>query len=151
MTASDHEYWMQIALEEARIAAAEDEIPVGAILVKGDQIIRRDHNRTRQLRNPLAHAEKLIVDKILASGIRVLEDHRLYVTLEPCLMCAGMLILARLDVLIIGASDPKAGAVGSVYNVLLDKSFNHHPTIVRGVLKESCSAILTSFFHAKRT
>jgi len=146
----DHVLWMQLALEEARLAADEDEIPVGAVLVKGDEIVLRDHNRTRQLRNPLAHAEKLIVDKILASGIRFLQDYRLYVTLEPCLMCAGMLILARLDTLVFGASDPKAGAVGSVYNVLRDKSFNHHPQIIRGMLREPCSDILITFFKSKR-
>ncbi len=151
MTLTNHEYWMNIALEEARLAAEEDEIPVGAVLVKGDEIILRNHNRTRQLSNPLAHAEKLIVDKILASETKFLQDHRLYVTLEPCLMCAGMLILARLNTLVFGASDPKAGAVGSVYNVLRDKCFNHHPTIVRGLLKEPCSVILTSFFQNKRT
>ncbi len=151
MTTVDHEYWMYIALEEARIAADEDEIPVGAVLVKGNEMILRDHNRTRQMNNPLAHAEKLIVDKILASGIKFLQDHRLYVTLEPCLMCAGMLILARLNTLVFGASDPKAGAVGSIYNVLRDKCFNHHPTIVSGLLKEPCSIIMTSFFQSKRT
>ena len=145
-----HEYWMQMALEEARLAADEDEVPVGAVLVKGVEIILREHNRTRQLRNPLAHAEKLIIDKILASGIGFLQDYRLYVMLEPCLMCAGTLILARLDTLVFGAADPKAGAVGSVYNVLLDKSFNHHPQIISGVLKEPCSNTLTTFFQCKR-
>lgn len=141
---------MSIALEEARLAALEDEIPVGAVLVREGELVLRDHNRTRQLANPLAHAEKLLVDKILLSKIKYLQDYSLYVTLEPCLMCAGALIWSRIGRLVIGARDPKAGAVGSIYNVLTDKSFNHHPEIVRGVLEADSSAILKGFFARKR-
>ncbi len=141
---------MSIALEEARLAALEDEIPVGAVLVREGELVLRDHNRTRQLANPLAHAEKLLVDKILLSKIKYLQDYSLYVTLEPCLMCAGALIWSRIGRLVIGARDPKAGAVGSIYNVLTDKSFNHHPEIVRGVLEAESSAILKGFFARKR-
>ena len=141
---------MQKALEQARIAFAEDEIPVGAVLVKGDELILRDHNRTRQLANPLAHAENLIIDKILMSKIKYLYDYSLYVTLEPCLMCAGMMIWSRLGCLVYGATDAKAGAVGSVYNVLKDKSFNHNPQVVKGVLEQECSDLLKTFFRAKR-
>ena len=147
---ADHRVWMRLALEEARLAAAEDEIPVGAVLVKDGELIAADHNRTRQLKDPLAHAEKLIIDKILASKIKYLQDYTLYVTLEPCLMCAGMMIWSRLGTLVFGASDPKAGAVGSIYNVLADKSFNHHPRIVRGVLEEDCAALLRDFFQSRR-
>ena len=143
-------HWMSIALEEARLAALEDEIPVGAVLVREGELVLRDHNRTRQLANPLAHAEKLLVDKILLSKIKYLQDYSLYVTLEPCLMCAGALIWIRIGRLVIGARDPKAGAVGSIYNVLTDKSFNHHPEIVRGVLEADSSAILKGFFARKR-
>ncbi|HPN41508.1 MAG TPA: nucleoside deaminase [Candidatus Cloacimonadota bacterium] len=143
-------HWMSIALEEARLAAQEDEIPVGAVLVREGELVLRDHNRTRQLANPLAHAEKLLVDKILLSKIKYLQDYSLYVTLEPCLMCAGALIWSRIGRLVIGARDPKAGAVGSIYNVLTDKSFNHHPEIVRGVLEAESSAILKGFFARKR-
>ncbi|HNZ06209.1 MAG: nucleoside deaminase [Candidatus Cloacimonetes bacterium] len=143
-------HWMSIALEEARLAALEDEIPVGAVLVREGELVLRDHNRTRQLANPLAHAEKLLVDKILLSKIKYLQDYSLYVTLEPCLMCAGALIWSRIGRLVIGARDPKAGAVGSIYNVLTDKSFNHHPEIVRGVLEAESSAILKGFFARKR-
>lgn len=142
--------WMELALEEAKLAALEDEIPVGAILVKDGKLILREHNRTRQLSNPLAHAEKLIVDQILLSKIKYLYDYTLYVTLEPCLMCAGSLILSRIGRLVFGASDPKTGAVGSIYNVLADKSFNHRPLITRGVLEPQCSAILKDFFSQKR-
>jgi len=145
-----HEHWMELALQQARIALQEDEIPVGAVLVNDGVLVLADHNRTRQLAHPLAHAEKLIIDKILLSKIKYLQDYSLYVTLEPCLMCAGMLIWARLGTLVFGASDPKAGAVGSVYNVLQDKSFNHHPAVLRGVLETGCSALLKEFFQTKR-
>jgi tRNA(adenine34) deaminase len=141
---------MRLALDEARRAASEDEIPVGAVLVKDGELVAAQHNRTRQFADPLAHAEKLLIDKILASKIKYLQDYTLYVTLEPCLMCAGMMIWSRLGTLVFGASDPKAGAVGSIYNVLADKSFNHHPRIVRGVLEEDCAALLRDFFQSRR-
>jgi len=145
-----HDYWMQLALEEARQAALEDEIPVGAVLVKNGSLILREHNRTRSFDNPLAHAEKLIIDKILATKIKYLYDYTLYVTLEPCLMCAGSIMLSRVGHLVLGARDPKTGVVGSIYNVLRDKSFNHHPQITRGVLEEECSSLLKEFFAQKR-
>jgi tRNA(adenine34) deaminase len=145
-----HEFWMRLALEQAYLAADEDEIPIGAVLVRGNELIDAEHNRTRQLQNPLAHAEKLLIDKILASQIKYLQEYRLYVTLEPCLMCAGYMIWSRLGALVYGAKDPKAGAVGSIYNVLKDKSFNHHPEVVSGVLGSECSTILRDFFQKKR-
>lgn len=145
-----HMEWMSLALEEARSAAAEDEIPVGAVLVHAGQIVASEHNRTRQYADPLAHAEKLLIDKILTSKIKYLQHYTLYVTLEPCLMCAGMMIWSRLGTLVFGASDPKSGAVGSIYNVLADKSFNHHPQVVRGVLEDPCSALLRDFFQSRR-
>jgi len=147
---ADHTAWMKLALEEANLARSEDEIPVGAVLVKGGELIAAEHNRTRQLKDPLAHAEKLLIDKILASKIKYLQDYTLYVTLEPCLMCAGMMIWSRLGTLVYGASDPKAGAVGSIYNVLADKSFNHHPRVLRGVLEADCAALLRDFFQSRR-
>jgi tRNA(adenine34) deaminase len=147
---AEHSAWMKLALEEANLARSEDEIPVGAVLVKGGELIAAEHNRTRQLKDPLAHAEKLLIDKILASKIKYLQDYTLYVTLEPCLMCAGMMIWSRLGTLVYGASDPKAGAVGSIYNVLADKSFNHHPRVLRGVLEADCAALLRVFFQSRR-
>lgn len=147
---AEHSAWMKLALEEANLACSEDEIPVGAVLVKGGELIAAEHNRTRQLKDPLAHAEKLLIDKILASKIKYLQDYTLYVTLEPCLMCAGMMIWSRLGTLVYGASDPKAGAVGSIYNVLADKSFNHHPRVLRGVLEADCAALLRVFFQSRR-
>ncbi len=145
-----HAKWMQAALCEARKAADEDEIPVGAVLVINDELVAAEHNRGRQLGNPLAHAEKLLIDKIMGPKNKYLHEYTLYVTLEPCVMCAGILIWARLGCLVMGAKDPKAGAVGSIYNVLADKSFNHHPQIIRGVEEARCSAILKEFFQTKR-
>jgi tRNA(adenine34) deaminase len=145
-----HIEWMELALNEAKLAAREDEIPVGAVLVKGDELILSDHNRTRQMQNPLAHAEKLIIDKITSSKIKYLQDYTLYVSLEPCLMCAGMMIWSRLGTLVLGADEPKSGCTGSVYNVLRDKSFNHEVKIIRGILKAESAALLQDFFKTKR-
>jgi tRNA(adenine34) deaminase len=142
--------WMSIAMQEAKSALAEDEVPIGAVLVKDNQLVLAEHNRTRQTANPLAHAEKLIIDNITASGIKFLQDYTLYVTLEPCLMCAGMLIWSRLGRLVFAARDPKAGAVGSVYNVLLDKQFNHHPEVTAGLMKDEAGDLLKQFFQSKR-
>ncbi|MEF3693759.1 MAG: nucleoside deaminase [Candidatus Cloacimonadota bacterium] len=145
-----HIEWMELALNEAKLAAREDEIPVGAVLVRGNELILSDHNRTRQLQNPLAHAEKLIIDKITSSKIKYLQDYTLYVSLEPCLMCAGMMIWSRLGTLVMGAEEPKSGCAGSVYNVLRNKSFNHEVKIVRGILKAESAALLQDFFKTKR-
>ena len=145
-----HIEWMELALNEAKLAAGEDEIPVGAVLVKGSELILADHNRTRQMQNPLAHAEKLIIDKITSSKIKYLQDYTLYVSLEPCLMCAGMMIWSRLGALVIGAEEPKSGCAGSVYNVLRNKSFNHEVKIIRGIMKEESAALLQEFFRSKR-
>lgn len=145
-----HEYWMRFALEEARQASLENEIPVGAVLVKDNEVIFSAHNMTRQLNNPLAHAEKLILDDAIAKD-KYLYDYTLYVTLEPCLMCSGMIISTRVGTVVYGTKDLKAGACGSIYNVLYDKSFNHHPTLIKGIMEEECSGILKTFFQAKRS
>lgn len=151
MQETTHEHWMNLALQEARQAASEDEIPVGAVLVRDAELILRDHNHTRLQADPLAHAEKLLIDRILASKIKYLQEYTLYVTLEPCLMCAGMMIWTRLGTLVFGAADPKAGAVGSLYNVLADHGLNHRPNVVRGVLAEECAILLKTFFAGKRS
>ena len=145
-----HEFFMNLALEEALLAETENEIPIGAVLVKDGSVVLSDHNRTKQLANPLAHAEKLLIDKIMASKPVFLYDYTLYVSLEPCLMCAGMLIWTRIGTLVWAASDPKAGVVGSVYNVLNDKSFNHHPKVIGRVLEAQAAQLLKSFFANKR-
>jgi tRNA(adenine34) deaminase len=140
---------MNLALSEAHLALQEDEIPVGAVLVKDDQLILKNHNRTNQTGNPLAHAEMLILNEIQERE-KYLTGYTLYVTLEPCLMCSGGIILSRLSTLVFGAFDPKTGVVGSVYNVLTDKHFNHHPEIISGVMQEECGQILKEFFKSKR-
>lgn len=147
---NDHYIYMTAALAEAKLAYAENEIPVGAVLVHKGEIIAHEHNRTKQLANPLAHAEKLIIDKIMASKAVYLNEYTLYVTLEPCLMCAGMLIWSRIGTIVYGALDPKSGVAGSIYNVFRDKSFNHHPVIIAKVMESECSALLSGFFRSKR-
>lgn len=144
-------FWMQQALDQAHQAMSEDEVPIGAVLILDGRIVLADHNRTRQYADPLAHAEKLIIDNILASKIKFLNSYTLYVSLEPCLMCAGMMIWSRLGRLVFGAYDPKAGAVGSVYNVLKDKQFNHHPEVTGGVMAADAGTLLKQFFQSKRT
>ncbi len=142
--------FMKIALEEAKQAMQEDEIPVGACLVHDGKVILRDHNRTKQQRNPLAHAEKLILDKAHEMGLKYLQDYILYVTLEPCSMCAGSIILSRVGRVVFGCSDPKSGAAGGVFNLLQDANLNHNPQVKRGVLEDSCALLLTDFFRNKR-
>ncbi|MBM4399417.1 MAG: nucleoside deaminase [Candidatus Cloacimonetes bacterium] len=146
----DDEYYMSLALQEAKLAYSEDEIPVGAVLVFENEVIYTDHNRTNQSHNPLFHAEKLVLDKALSACIKYLYDYTLYVTLEPCVMCAGMMIWCRLGRLVFAAYDSKAGCVGSIYNVLNEASFNHHPQITGGVLAQDSGDLLSEFFKNKR-
>ena len=141
---------MNFALKEARLAFLEDEVPIGAILVKDNRIIAAEHNRTGQLKNGLAHAEKLVIEKMISSGEKYFYDYSLFVTVEPCLMCAGIIIWSRIGRVVFGCYDPKAGAVGSIYNVLLDKSFNHHPEVISGVKEKECSELISQFFKEKR-
>lgn len=143
--------FMKAALEQARAAFIEDEIPIGAVLVKDGKIIIGNHNRTRQLNNPLAHAESLIINEIMKKGEKYLNNYSLYVTVEPCLMCSGMIIWSRMGRVVFGCYDEKAGAVGSVYNTLLDKNFNHHPQVTSGILSKDCSKIIRDFFQNKRS
>ena len=141
---------MNFALKEARLALLENEVPIGAILVKNNKIIAAEHNRTGQLNSGLAHAEKLVIEKIISCGEKYLYDYSLFVTVEPCLMCTGIIIWARVGKVIFGCYDPKAGAVGSIYNTLLDKNFNHHPEVISGVKEKECSELLKDFFKDKR-
>jgi len=145
-----HEDWMKIALEEARSAFYENEVPIGAILVKNNTLLYRDHNRTNQTQNPLAHAEKLVIEAAIKDGKKFLQDYTLYVTVEPCLMCVGTIIWSRVGTVVFGCYDPKAGASGSIYNALLDKSFNHNPALICGILAEECAELITDFFKVKR-
>ena len=141
---------MNIALKEAQIAFAEDEIPVGAVLVCNDKLIARAHNSTQRLNSSLAHAEKLAIEKAQQKLGKWLYDCKLYVTLEPCVMCAGIIILSRVKSVIFGAYDEKNGACGSLYNLLLDRRFNHNPEVKFGTLANESSRLLKRFFDNKR-
>lgn len=146
----DH-YWMRLALEEAAQAAREGEVPVGAIAVLDNEPVARDHNRSLQLCDPTAHAEILA----LREAGRALDNYRLtgvelYVTIEPCAMCAGALIWARLERLVYGARDEKAGAVCSRSKLLQPGRFNHDVQVTGGVLETRCRQIIQEFFRAKR-
>ena len=145
------EYYMRIALTEAYQAAELDEIPVGAVLIDDQKnIVAQAANQTRHNQNPLGHAEKIVIEKALAEGKKFLYNYTLYVTLEPCIMCSGLIVLSRIGKVVYGCRDPKAGAAGSLYNILQDKRLNHNPVITAGVLEEECSQLLKSFFTQKR-
>ncbi|HTZ90327.1 MAG TPA: tRNA adenosine(34) deaminase TadA [Alloacidobacterium sp.] len=145
------EIFMQAALEEARLAAAAGEVPIGAVIVRQDEIIARGQNRVLRDVDPTAHAEIVALRRAAyALGNYRLLDCELYVTLEPCAMCAGAMIHARLARLVYGAADPKAGAGGSVLEVLNHPKLNHKMAVNSGILTEKCSEILRDFFRARR-
>ena len=142
---------MRIALTEAQKAFDADEIPVGAVLVDdNNNIIAQAANQTAYNQDPSAHAEKLVIQKAFSLRKKFLYKYTLYVTLEPCIMCSGLIMLARIGRLVYGCADPKAGAAGSLYYVLKDKRLNHDPQVISGVLQEECSLILKKFFSKKR-
>ncbi len=146
-----HAPFMEIALEEARAALEENEVPIGAVIVRGRQVLARAHNQREQLRDPTAHAEMIAITQAAAAlGSWRLEDCTLYVTLEPCAMCAGAIVLARIPQVVYGAADPKAGAVHSLFRLLDDPRLNHRAEVVSGVLAEACGEILTRFFKDQR-
>lgn len=146
-----HEMYMRMALGEAEQADAEDEVPVGAIVVHRDRIVASAHNQREALRDPTAHAEMVAITQAAESlGSWRLEDCTLYVTLEPCPMCAGAILQARIPRVVFGAHDPKAGAVHTLFNLLEDRRLNHQCQITAGVLGESCGQILTRFFQRQR-
>jgi tRNA(adenine34) deaminase len=151
MVQSKHEKWMRHALAEAQLALKKDEVPIGAVVVYEDKIIGRGHNQVERLNDPTAHAE------IIAIGAACgylnswrLSDASLYVTVEPCAMCAGAIVLSRLDRLVFGAKDPKTGACGSLYNIVQDIRLNHQVQIVPYILEQDCKQILESFFEKIR-
>lgn len=142
---------MSSALEEARSALDKGEVPVGAVVVRGDEIIARAHNSSITMTDPSAHAEMLAIRRAAASiGNYRLNGTTLYVTLEPCIMCAGAILHARIDRLVFGAYDPKGGGVESLYRILSDERLNHSVMITGGILREACSEILSGFFRQKR-
>ncbi len=146
-----HEHFMRMALEEAAAARDEDESPVGAVVVLDGRVIGRAHNQREQLRDPTAHAEMIAITQAAAAiGSWRLERATLYVTLEPCPMCAGAILNARIATLVYGAPNPKAGAVRTLYRLLEDPRLNHRCQIVPGVLADECGRLLTAFFERQR-
>ncbi len=142
---------MKMAIEQARIAEENGDVPIGAIIVYENQVIGRAYNQREQLKDPTAHAEIIALTQAAA----FLESWRLhgctiYVTLEPCPMCAGALVLARLDRLVYGCNDPKTGAVRSLYNIVQDERLNHRLEVTSGVLADECSQLLQDFFKRRR-
>ena len=146
-----HEHYMRLALREAERALAENEVPVGAIIVCDGRILAAAHNQREQLHDPTAHAEMIAITQAAeALGDWRLENCTLYVTLEPCIMCSGAILQARIPQVVYGATDPKAGAVQTLYSLLSDNRLNHRCEILGGELAQSCGAILTQFFQAQR-
>lgn len=145
------QYYMMEALKEAQKAFDSDEVPVGAVIVHEGHIIAKAHNQIKLLKDPTAHAEMIAITQAAA----YLENERLmnavmYVTVEPCAMCAGALVLARVKRLVYGASDPKTGACGSVFNVASNKRLNHRIKMTKGVLEKDCAGLLRCFFKKRR-
>ncbi|WEG15057.1 tRNA adenosine(34) deaminase TadA [Pullulanibacillus sp. KACC 23026] len=151
MNSCQHEKWMTLALEEAEKAKALGEVPIGAVIVKDGKYVASAYNLRETNQDPLAHAECLAIKKASERlGSWRLTDCNLYVTLEPCPMCAGAILQARLSKVIYGAQDPKAGCAGTLMNLLQDGRFNHETEVIRGVKEEACGAILSDFFKMIR-
>ncbi len=149
---ADHNRWMQAALSLALTASNMDEVPVGAIVVRNNQIIGTGYNLREKDQNPLAHAELIAIRKAAQhlNSWRLI-DCSLYITLEPCLMCAGAIYQARISEVIIAASDPKAGATGSLYHIHQDQRLNHQFGLTEGIMADKSSSLLKQFFRTKRS
>lgn len=149
---TEDERWMESAFREAELAYKRKEVPIGAVIVHKSKIIGRGYNQIETLQDPTAHAEMIAITAAANQlGNRRLEGCVLYVTLEPCSMCAGAIVLARLPRLVFGTPDPKAGACGTLYNLVQDERLNHRVELVGGVMQEQCSAILKDFFTKVRS
>ena len=145
------ERYMKIAIEEAQKACALDEVPIGAIAVVNDQILNTAHNLREATNNPLGHAELLLLEKLSRQSEDWRLDHAtIYVTCEPCIMCIGAMLQARIPRVVFGCFDPKAGACGSLYNLAEDKRLNHQIEVTSGVLADECGKLLTDFFRKLR-
>jgi tRNA(adenine34) deaminase len=146
-----HQHFMSLALREAEQAFREDEVPVGAVIVHEGRIVASAHNQREQLHDPTAHAEMIAITQA-AESLRSwrLDGCTLYVTLEPCPMCAGAILLARIPWLVYGATDPKAGAVDSLFHLLNDSRLNHRVQVIPNMMADRCGEILSRFFQAKR-
>ena len=146
-----HEHYMRLALQEAERALAEEEVPIGAVVVHQQRVVAAAHNQREQLHDPTAHAEMIAITQA-AEALRSwrLEGCTLYVTLEPCPMCAGAIVQARIPAVVYGAADAKAGAVRTLFALCEDPRLNHRCEVLPGVLAEPCGAILTRFFQEQR-
>ncbi len=154
MTLTDelNQYFMKLAIEEAQKAEAIGEVPIGAILVMNGEVIAKAHNLRETEQRSIAHAEMLVIDKACKKlGTWRLENTTLYVTLEPCPMCAGGIILARIPKVVYGARDPKGGCAGTLMNILQEPQFNHQSEVIHGVLEDECGTMISSFFQKIRT
>lgn len=151
LSTEQHLFYMTEAIREARKAEAMGEVPIGAVIVKGDAIIGRGHNLRETTKDPLAHAELLAIKQAceFLDAWRLL-DCRLYVTLEPCPMCAGAIVQSRIIQVVYGAPDPKAGCAGTLMNLLQEQRFNHQTDVLPGIMQEECSTMLTQFFRRLR-
>jgi len=146
-----HEHWIAEAMKEARIAGDNGEVPVGAVVVAGGQIIGRGHNQVESLQDPTAHAEILAIGAASGHGESWrLDEAALYVTLEPCTMCCGAILLSRVGTVVFGAADPRAGAVVSTGRLLDGNPYRHRVEVVGGISAADCGAILTEFFRSRR-
>lgn len=144
--------WMKLALKEAERAFDQEEVPVGAVVVRDGEIIGRGHNLVEQLQDPTAHAEMIAITAACETlGTQLLTDCTLYVTLEPCPMCAGAIVWARLRRLVFGAFDEKAGSASTLYNIPRDQRLNHQVEILSGVKADRAAALLQAFFRKRRT
>ncbi len=150
MTMTD-ETFMKSALKEAERAFDKDDCPIGAVIIKNGQIVARAHNQVELLKDPTAHAEIIAITQAANTlGEERLLDTTMYVTLEPCAMCAGALVLARVKRLVFGASDPKAGACGTLYNIIQDERLNHRLEVVSGIMAAESQSLLQEFFRRLR-
>jgi tRNA(adenine34) deaminase len=148
---TEYEAAMRVALDHAELASSSGDVPVGAVVLYKNEIIAARHNEREALNDPTAHAEVLALrDAAAALGTWHLDECTLVVTLEPCIMCAGAIINARIHTLVFGAADLKGGATSSLYNVCSDPRLNHNPVVVHGVLQDECSLLLRKFFEQKR-
>jgi tRNA(adenine34) deaminase len=147
----DDAYFMKQALQEAEKAFAMGEVPIGAVVVKGDSVIARGHNLRETWKDPTAHAEIIAIREAakVLGGWRLMGT-TMYVTIEPCPMCAGALVNARVERLVYGAKDPKAGAVESIINIVQNEAFNHRMEVTAGILEEECAQIMRDFFRRLR-
>ncbi|WP_145431385.1 tRNA adenosine(34) deaminase TadA [Staphylococcus haemolyticus] len=148
---TNDEYYMKLAIEEAKKAQKLGEVPIGAIIVKNNEVIASAHNLRETAQLPTAHAEHIAIERASkVVGSWRLEECKLYVTLEPCVMCAGAIVMSRIPKVVYGATDPKGGCSGSLMNLLEESRFNHRAEVIKGVLEQECGDLLRNFFRELR-